>query len=222
MSKKLIAASILDFNPLTLEHNLKNLFEAGIDWLHYDVMDGHFVNNLSFGPKILAAITEKFNITVDCHLMVKINDDINEYLKPYVAAKTNRITVHYEALTESQIKSFFAFCQQYNIKKGLAINPDTEIAAINSYLPELDMILIMSVQPGKGGQKFIATTISKISALKAMLTENNLKTLIQIDGGINEDLARLCFQNGADIVVMGSYLINNLQLPKIIRNLKNE
>ncbi|WP_342263072.1 MULTISPECIES: ribulose-phosphate 3-epimerase [unclassified Spiroplasma] len=221
MKKLIIAASILDANYLCLKKQLQQLQEANIDWIHYDVMDGNFVNNLSFGAKILQDITKYFDIFIDCHLMVKVNCNMATYLMPYIEAKASSITMHYEALTPEQIKEFISFCQDNKIKKVLALNPTTPIEVLEPYLEQLDAVLLMSVVPGKGGQKFIMASLDKIKNLKTKIVINNYHCLIQVDGGINNDIAKLCQKQGADVVVVGSYLMQHSHMKQAVKELKN-
>jgi len=206
-----IAASILTANFLSLKDELTNLFNAGIKWIHFDVMDYHFVPNLSFGPKILSDVCQ-FNdeINIDCHLMVNIkNITVKEYLKPFmILPQVKNITLHYEALTKTQLTEFLNW-NNPRIKKGLALNPITPIRKIYPYLTQLDTILIMSVAPGAGGQPFLPNTIAKIKLLSKMINDHNLRITIAVDGGINDLTGKACINAGANYLVAGSYLLNS-------------
>ncbi len=209
MKKYSVATSILTADFLNLGNELEKLQKAGIKWLHYDVMDFHFVKNLTFGPKILADINKKYNFKIDVHLMVEIlNWSVEEYLKPFIEAGTNQISVHYESLTDLQIKDFIKVCKKHNIKSSLAINPDTGVDEIQSYLPELDNVLVMSVYPGFGGQVFLNASIEKIESLVKLREKNNYKYLIEVDGGINAETSILVKEAGVDMLVAGSFLVN--------------
>jgi ribulose-phosphate 3-epimerase len=214
--KSLIAVSILNFNFLKLKEELEKVRKLNINHLHYDVMDYDFVDNISFGSKILSDITKEEKWFVDCHMMVKIkNCKISSFLLPFLKANANMITFHYEALSDDQIKDFFSFCEKEKIGKGLAINPETSIIKIIPYLKKIDQILIMSVKPGHGGQKFISATLNKIDQIKKKIIDQNLSVKIVIDGGINFETGNQCLEKGADFLVMGTYLLNENNYQKI-------
>lgn len=224
-NKPVIAISILTANFLNLEEQLKEITNAKINHIHYDVMDYHFVNNLTFGTKILTDInkfTKEKNIKIDCHLMVKIKKDISveQYLTPYIENEVNSITLHYEALTKKQLQAFLSL--NHNFKKGIAINPETKVKAITHLLDKIDYIMVMSVNPGFGKQKFIEASINKIQEIKAYIKANNLTTIISVDGGINDITGKKCIKAGANYLVSGSYLVNSsnsiaLQVEKILK-----
>ncbi|WP_338987516.1 ribulose-phosphate 3-epimerase [Spiroplasma endosymbiont of Dasysyrphus albostriatus] len=206
-----IAASILTANFLSLKDDLLNLQNAGINWIHFDVMDHHFVENLSFGAKILSDVCKfSSNINIDCHMMVKITTSkVCDYLKPFIILpQVKNINLHYEALTEEQLKEFLQW-KNPGFKKGIAINPDTPISKIYDYLKDLDTILIMSVQPGAGGQRFLDLTINKIKMLVKHIDNNFPNITIAVDGGINNLTANDCIAAGANYLVAGSYLLNS-------------
>ncbi|QHX36920.1 ribulose-phosphate 3-epimerase [Spiroplasma sp. BIUS-1] len=208
MKKYIVAPSILTANFLDLKKDLDNLQDAGIEWIHYDVMDYNFVPNLSFGPKILSDIVNKYNFKMDLHLMVKIvNLSVEEYLKPFVLKNVEQITLHFEALSETQIEDFIEFCQKNNLKASLSINPNTEVKEIEKYLSKIQNVLVMSVQPGFGGQSFIPNSVDKIKELQKIKQENNYSYLVQVDGGINQETYKLVQQAGVDMIVAGSYLV---------------
>ncbi|QBQ08017.1 ribulose-phosphate 3-epimerase [Spiroplasma gladiatoris] len=225
MKKTIVAPSILTADFLNLETQLKKFQKANIEWIHYDVMDYHFVPNLSFGPKILKDITNKFNFNMDLHLMVEIkNMSVEQYLKPFILENVKQITLHIEAINCEQVKEFIKVCQQNQIRASLALNPNTSIDSIKKYYSELDNILIMSVYPGFGGQKFIDNSLEKIKALKALKQKNNYKYNVQVDGGINQTTFMIAKNAGADILVAGSYLVDNLsdeELIKRVREIEN-
>lgn len=206
-----IAASILTANFLSLKDDLLSLQNAGINWIHFDVMDHHFVANLSFGAKILNDVCRfNPNINIDCHMMVKITTTkVHEYLKPFIILpQVKNITLHYEALTSAQLIEFLEW-KNPGFKKGIAINPNTPISKIYQYLVHLDTILIMSVQPGAGGQSFLDTTIDKIKKLVKHIDNNFPNLTIAIDGGINDLTAKVCISAGANYLVAGSFLLNS-------------
>lgn len=194
LSPSLLAA---DFSKLGDEAEL--ISSAGGDLLHIDVMDGHFVPNITFGPSVLKSLNNRNTVPYDVHLMIE-NPDL--YIEDFVTDKTEYIVVHQEACrhlhrTISHIKSF-------GIKAGVSINPATSVETLYDILPFVDLVLIMSVNPGFGGQKFIPHSLRKIERLKALREEMNLDFQIEIDGGVNEDNISEVISSGVDIVVAGS------------------
>ena len=175
------------------------------NWLHYDVMDGKFVTNTTFFSDKVKEITKYNNLYNDVHLMI---DNPNLYIEEYVNAGADQITIHYEAIKDSDIKKIISDIKTHNVKAGISIKPNTDISVLEEYLEYLDYILIMSVEPGMGGQRFIDSSLDKIKYLKQR--QEKYKYLIGVDGGINKDTAKLVKSAGADVVVIGSYLSNNL------------
>ncbi|AGR42390.1 ribulose-phosphate 3-epimerase [Spiroplasma diminutum] len=210
MSKFIVAPSILTANFLDLKTDLNKLEQANIEWIHYDVMDYNFVPNLSFGPKILSDIVEKYNFKMDLHLMVKIvNLSVEDYLKPFLLKNVEQITIHFEALDDEQIFNFIDFCKKNKIRSSISINPDTEVKDIEKYLNQIDNVLIMSVHPGFGGQSFISNSLKKIELLNFLRDLNKFNYSIQVDGGINEDTFKLVQDAKVDMIVAGSYLVGS-------------
>ncbi|AUB31948.1 ribulose-phosphate 3-epimerase [Spiroplasma floricola] len=210
MKKYIVAPSILTANFLELKSDLDKLKKAKIKWIHYDVMDYNFVPNLSFGPKILSDIVNNYDFKMDLHLMVKIvGFSVEDYLKPFIQKNVKQVTMHYEALNKKQLIDFIKFCKKNNINASLSINPNTEINKIKKYLPNLQNILVMSVNPGFGGQSFIKKSLDKIRLLNEIRNTNNYQYLIQVDGGINEDTYKSVQEAGVDMIVAGSYLVDS-------------
>ncbi len=216
MSKSIIkvAPSILSGDFGCLAKEAKRLEENGADLIHIDVMDGHFVPNITFGPIIIEAINRATDVFLDVHLMMYNPFD---YIEKFVTAGADRITFHFEA-TE-HIEDTIAFIKKCNCQVGLAFKPDTSIEFIPKYLHLCDLILIMTVQPGFGGQLFISSTLDKVEFVKKCAKD--LKQLeIQVDGGINRDTAEDCVKKGANVLVSGSYLFKQKNMASAIKELQ--
>ncbi|MEG0977782.1 MAG: ribulose-phosphate 3-epimerase [Bacilli bacterium] len=202
----IIAPSILSADFKHLAKDIKNIEKGGAKYLHYDVMDGHFVPNISFGSAILASIKPCTKLFMDVHLMI---DEPQKYYHQFALNGADSITFHYEAFKDKEgILKLIANIKNEGVKVGISIKPLTPVNDIFDFLPFIDMVLIMSVEPGFGGQKFNKNSIAKISALKKEIDRTNLKVLIEVDGGINEETAPLVVNAGADIIVLGSYIFN--------------
>ena len=211
-----IAPSILsaDFSRL-LEH-VKEVESAGVDYLHIDVMDGHFVPNISFGAPILKSLKGKTNLFMDVHLMIE-NPDL--YIGDFVDAGADLINVHVEASTH--IHRTIQLIKSYGIKAAVTLNPGTPLVVLEEILPELDMVLLMSVNPGFGGQSYIKATTDKIRRLKAMIDEKGLKCDIQVDGGINLTNVKEVIEAGANIFVAGSAIFNTENIAETVKAFRN-
>ena len=198
-----IAPSILsaDFSRL-LEH-VKEVEAAGVDYLHVDVMDGHFVPNISFGAPILNALKGKTSLFMDVHLMIENPD---QYVQDFVNAGADLINVHIETCTH--IHRTIQLIKSFGIKAGVTLNPGTPLSTIEEILPELDMVLLMSVNPGFGGQKYIHATTNKIKRLREHILSRGLTCEIEVDGGINLENVSEIVSAGADVIVAGSAIFN--------------
>ncbi|OGR11842.1 MAG: ribulose-phosphate 3-epimerase [Desulfobacterales bacterium RIFOXYA12_FULL_46_15] len=199
----IIAPSILSADFTRLGEELKAIKNAGADWIHIDVMDGHFVPNITYGPIIVEACKRASDLVLDVHLMIEKPDMI---IPEFVKAGADYISVHAEACTH--LHRSLQLIKSFGIKSGAALNPATPISAIEYVLDQTDFILIMSVNPGFGGQKFIESSIDKIKTLYRMIKEKNLKTIIQVDGGINKDTIRSVSKAGASSFVAGSAIFH--------------
>ncbi len=211
-----IAPSILsaDFSRL-LEH-VKEVESAGVDYLHVDVMDGHFVPNISFGAPILKSLKGKTNLFMDVHLMIE-NPDL--YIGDFVDSGADLINVHVEATTH--IHRTIQLIKSYGVKAAVTLNPGTPLVVLEEILPELDMVLLMSVNPGFGGQSYIKATTDKIRRLKAMIDEKGLKCDIQVDGGINLTNVKEVIEAGANIFVAGSAIFNTENIAETVKAFRN-
>lgn len=201
---KLLSPSILSSDFTDLKSTIRIIELGNADWIHLDIMDGNFVPNLTFGPIIVEAINRITDLPLDTHLMI-FNPD--NYIEKFIEAGSDILTVHQEALihlhrTIKKIKS-------YGIKAGVSINPATSINSIENVLEEVDLVLVMSVNPGFGGQSFIKNSLKKISALREIKEKNNFNFLIEVDGGIDIDNIQQVIEAGADIVVAGAAIFKD-------------
>ena len=204
MSSIKIAPSILSADFGQLDNEIKRLEKAGADMIHIDVMDGHFVPNLTIGPPVIKALRKHSKLPFDVHLMIS---PVHKYIKNFADAGADIITIHPEA-TENLGESI-KHIKSFNKKVGLSLNPDTQIDVIKDFLNEIDLVLIMSVHPGFAGQKFIPNVLDKIKELKKIKDEKNLNFDIEVDGGINFDNSKLVIEAGANILVSGTTIFKN-------------
>lgn len=211
----IIAPSILSADFVRLAEDIARVEAAGADWLHLDIMDGHFVPNLTFGPPIVAAIRKITKLPLDVHLMVT---NPAELIEAFAAAGADWLTVHVE--TESHLNRLLSRIRELGVRPAVALNPSTPIGDLEEILDEVDMVLVMSVNPGFGGQKFIPGSLSKVSRLKTMIDQQNRSILIQVDGGINDKTAPQMISAGADILVAGSAIFGSADLAVAIQKLK--
>ena len=218
MKKIQISPSILSANFSQLGSEIKKLEEGGADMIHIDVMDGHFVPNLTMGPSIIKSLRQTTKLQFDVHLMIS---PVHKYINDYADAGADIITIHPEA-TEN-LKESINQIKKFNKKVGISLNPKTKIDLITEYLGEIDLILIMSVNPGFGGQKFMPEVLDKIKELKKIKDKKNLSFEIEIDGGINFDNYKLAIEAGATILVSGTTIFksNNGNIKKNIDLLKS-
>lgn len=203
----LIAPSILNADNLNLKQAVKKAARAGITRFHIDIMDGHFVPNLSFGPQLVQDFKREFPmIDAEVHLM---SDNPDLFVPAFVKKGADLMILHYEAMSEEKLNYYLDYLASNGVKAALAINPETNVKVINKFADKLDQVLIMTVHPGFGGQKFINDSLIKISQARKELDVINPKVEIEVDGGINEQTITLCKQAGSDIFVVGSYLFSN-------------
>ena len=212
---RIIAPSILaaDFNNLGRDIEMINLSEAG--YIHFDVMDGVFVPNISFGIPVIEQVKKIARKPLDVHLMI-VNPD--HLIEPFVKAGASIITVHYEAC--EHLHRTIQIIKVHGVKASVCLNPHTPVALLEDIIPELDMVLLMSVNPGFGGQVFIENTYKKVKQLKALIEKNNSACLIEVDGGVNFETGKKLFENGADVLVAGSFVFGSKNPTETIRQLK--
>ena len=218
MKKIQISPSILAADFSQLGNEIKKLEEGGADMIHVDVMDGHFVPNLTIGPPVIKALRNYTKLPFDVHLMI---EPVHKYIKNYADAGADIITVHPEAT--DNLKNSVQYIKELGKKVGVSLNPETKTNIIKEFLTEIDLILIMSVHPGFGGQKFIPEVLSKIKELKHIKLNENLKFDIEVDGGIDFNNSKLVIEAGANILVSGTTIFksNNGDIKKNIEILKS-
>lgn len=219
-----IAPSILSANFAKLGEEVRKISDLGVDYIHIDVMDGNFVSNITIGPSVVSAIRKYSNLPFDVHLMVK---SPGNHIESFINAGADIITVHVEAEIHLErlirkIKSYKNVSDAKNpIQAGVSIVPSTSPSVLEYIIHELDIVLIMTVNPGFGGQEFIHSQLNKISTIKKMIQEHNLKTQISVDGGINFSNAADIIKAGADILVAGSAIFKAEDIKKAVNDLKN-
>lgn len=214
----IVAASLLSADFFDLKTEFKRMNDSGVDMLHYDVMDGVFVNNISFGIPVLSSIKKHTEIFLDAHLMI-VNPE--KYIKNFADAGADMITFHYEATDTEKILDIINLIHSFNIKAGISVKPSTEIKVLFPYLNLADNFLVMSVEPGFGGQGFITETVDKIKDLRKMLDSVGSEAMLQVDGGINDITSTLVKNAGADNLVSGSFLFKSENMKNAVDLLKN-
>ncbi|MBZ6526529.1 ribulose-phosphate 3-epimerase [Aerococcaceae bacterium DSM 111021] len=211
-----VAPSILSADFSKLGDDLLDIVEHGADYIHIDMMDGNFVPNISFGPMVMKSIRHLTDKTFDCHLMI---DEPERYIDFVAESGADIISVHVEAT--NHIHRVIQQIKQTGTKAGVVINPGTPVEAIKSVLSDVDLVLVMTVNPGFGGQTFIPSSLNKIKQLKELRSEFNYHYEIEVDGGINDDTGQKCIEAGADVLVAGSYIFNHNNRKEAIDSLRN-
>ena len=213
--EKLIAPSLLAADFANLQRDSRMLNESEADWFHIDIMDGVFVPNISFGMPVLKAIAKHAKKPLDVHLMIV---DPDRYIEEFAALNAAILTVHYEACTH--LHRSLQKIKSYGMKAGVALNPHTPVHVLQDIIHDIDLVCLMSVNPGFGGQSFIEKTFEKVIDLKALITAKGAKTLIEIDGGVTDANARRLTEAGADVLVAGSYVFKSDDPKATIAGLK--
>lgn len=215
MKNTLIAPSVLAADFANLQRDVEMINNSEADWFHIDIMDGVFVPNISFGMPVLAAISKHAKKTNDVHLMIV---DPDRYIKTFKDLGADVLTVHYEAC--NHLHRSLQAIKAEGMKAGVAINPHTNVALLEDVINDIDLVCIMSVNPGFGGQSFIENTYKKVKQLKEIIVRNNANTLIEIDGGVTSKNAKQLVEAGADVLVAGSFVFNAENPIETIADLK--
>ncbi|MDY3344522.1 ribulose-phosphate 3-epimerase [Riemerella anatipestifer] len=216
MKTKLIAPSLLSADFGNLQRDIEMLNRSQADWFHVDVMDGRFVPNISFGFPIMKTIKEHAKKFVDVHLMIV---EPEKYVEEFIDSGADLVSVHYEACTH--LHRTIKLIQSKGAKAGVVLNPSTPVSVLEDIVGEVDLVLLMSVNPGFGGQKFIENTYKKIKQTKDLILDQNATALIQIDGGVNTDNASKLFEAGADVLVAGNAVFSAENPESVIELLKS-
>ncbi len=210
-----IAPSILSADFSKLGEEIKDVERGGADYIHVDVMDGHFVPNITIGPLIVEAIRPITKLPLDVHLMI---DNPDQYIEEFANAGADYLTVHVEAC--KHLHRTIHYIKSFGVKAGVVLNPATPVQTIEHVIDDIDMVLLMTVNPGFGGQKFIEQVLPKIRQVKELVDKKGLSVEIEVDGGVNEETARKCVEAGANVLVAGSAIYNERDRKKAIEKIR--
>jgi ribulose-phosphate 3-epimerase len=210
-----IAPSILSANFANLEQQIKLVEKGGADWIHLDIMDGHFVPNITFGPMVVKTISNITNLPLDAHLMIQNPD---KYLEDFQKAGTNRLTVHVEACIH--LHRTIQRIKELGMKAGVSLNPSTPISTVKEILPIVDQVLVMTVNPGFGGQKFIQSTLKKVNDISQLIVNTKKKIELEVDGGVDESNAATLAKAGATVLVAGYSIFSKRNISQAVKNIR--
>ena len=214
MSDVIISPSILSADFANLEQDIKLVQKFGADWIHVDVMDGHFVPNITIGVPVVASLRKVTDLPLDVHLMI---ENPKKYIEPFAKAGADILTFHYEAVNgDDEIIELIKYIKSFGIRAGISIKPKTPPEKVFKFLPMLDLVLVMTVEPGFGGQSFMSDCAKKIKLLR----DENKDIIIQVDGGINDKTGKICKDYGANSLVAGNYIYKSPDIKEAIRLLK--
>jgi len=213
----ILSPSILSCDYMNMQRDFAACKEAGCKWLHVDIMDGHFVPNLSFGYSLVQSMRPATDLVLDVHLMI---DTPIKYAENFCKAGADYLTIHVEADTPENIKKTLELIRSLGVKPGIVVKPKTPAEAIAEYLPMVDLVLVMTVEPGFGGQKFMADMMPKLAQLRAMLDEVNPACHLEVDGGVDLVTGEVCKANGADVLVAGSAYFKAADKPAFVASIE--
>ena len=214
MSKVIISPSILSADFTNLECDIRRIEDAGADWVHVDVMDGHFVPNITIGVPVVKSIRQITELPLDVHLMI---ENPEQYIEPFAKAGADILTFHYEAVKEDCVSDLIKYIKSFGVKAGMSIKPKTSPDVVFPYISDLDLVLVMTVEPGFGGQTFMSDCAEKLPILKQRADDN---LVIQVDGGINAQTAKICTELGANSLVAGNYIYKSGNIKTAIESLR--
>ena len=213
----ILSPSILSCDYMNMQRDFTACKEAGCKWLHVDIMDGHFVPNLSFGYSLVQSMRPVTDLVLDVHLMI---DTPIKYAENFCKAGADYLTIHVEADTPENIKKTLELIRSLGVKPGIVVKPKTPAEAIAEYLPMVDLVLVMTVEPGFGGQKFMADMMPKLKQLRTMLDEVNPDCHLEVDGGVDLVTGEVCKENGADVLVAGSAYFKAADKPAFVASIE--